>query len=148
MTQAQNATREPTMEEILASIRRIIEDGNPPLTAEPEPESEEVREFRREFGEEAIADSLQHAGAMTALGQRIGAKNMAPIIDAAFYRDEADTADMAAKAPADEPDRIGDPRPLRRERRRTGFRRHRPAVPAGRGAGARARHRPCAFRDP
>lgn len=107
MTQAQNATREPTMEEILASIRRIIEDGNPPLTAEPEPESEEVREFRREFGEEAIADSLQHAGAMTALGQRIGAKNMAPIIDAAFYRDEADVADMAAKAPADEPERTG-----------------------------------------
>ena len=90
MTQAaQSATREPTMEEILASIRRIIEDGNPPLTKDVDgSEVEEVLEFQREFGENAIAESLQHAGAMTALGQKIGAKNAAPLFDAPVQFEE------------------------------------------------------------
>jgi uncharacterized protein len=105
MTQALNVTREPTMEEILASIRRIIEDGNPPLPEDSvkksfaADESEEVLEFRREFGEEAIADSLQHAGAMTALGQKIGAKNAAPIIEAAFHRSEPQVTAPRAEMP-------------------------------------------------
>lgn len=60
MTQAQTVSREPTMEEILASIRRIIEDGNPPKGADMEPEAEEpvaieaandIAEFSREFAE-------------------------------------------------------------------------------------------------
>jgi uncharacterized protein len=78
MTQAaQSTTREPTMEEILASIRRIIEDNNPPPLADADGvDVEEVMEFRKEFGENAIAESLQHAGAMTALGQKIGARNV------------------------------------------------------------------------
>jgi uncharacterized protein len=78
MTQAaQGTNREPTMEEILASIRRIIEDNNPPPLADGEGENaSEVAEFQKEFGENAIAESLQHAGAMTALGQKIGAKNV------------------------------------------------------------------------
>jgi uncharacterized protein len=93
MTQpAQSTTREPTMEEILASIRRIIEDGNeaaaeieaaaPQVFAAPA----ELAEFQQEFGKEAIAESLQHAGAMTALGNKIGAKNAAPLIEAEFHR--------------------------------------------------------------
>jgi uncharacterized protein len=74
---AQNTNREPTMEEILASIRRIIEDNNPPpLKDAEEADASEVAEFQTEFGENAIAESLQHAGAMTALGQKIGAKNV------------------------------------------------------------------------
>jgi len=65
------------MEEILASIRRIIEDNNPPPFADGEgADASEVAEFQNEFGENAIAESLQHAGAMTALGQKIGAKNV------------------------------------------------------------------------
>jgi uncharacterized protein len=78
MTQvAQGTNREPTMEEILASIRRIIEDNNPPPLADGESaDASEVAEFQKEFGENAIAESLQHAGAMTALGQMIGAKNV------------------------------------------------------------------------
>jgi uncharacterized protein len=104
MTQpAQSTTREPTMEEILASIRRIIEDGNeaaaeiaaaaPEVSAAPA----ELEEFQQEFGKEAIAESLQHAGAMTALGQKIGAKNAAPLIEAEFHRaGNAATADIAA----------------------------------------------------
>jgi uncharacterized protein len=78
MTQAaQGTNREPTMEEILASIRRIIEDNNPPSLKDGEEADElEVAEFQKEFGENAIAESLQHAGAMTALGQKIGAKNV------------------------------------------------------------------------
>jgi uncharacterized protein len=93
MTQpAQSTTREPTMEEILASIRRIIEDGNeaaaeiaaaaPEMSAAPA----ELAEFQQEFGKEAIAESLQHAGAMAALGHKIGAKNAAPMIEAEFHR--------------------------------------------------------------
>ena len=39
MSQAQTTSREPTMEEILASIRRIIEDSN---AAKVEPEPEEI----------------------------------------------------------------------------------------------------------
>ena len=97
---AQSTTREPTMEEILASIRRIIEDGNEAAAeiAAAAPETApaayaapaELAEFEQEFGKEAIADSLQHAGAMTALGHKIGAKNAAPVIEAAFHRTGAD----------------------------------------------------------
>jgi uncharacterized protein len=108
MTQpAQSTTREPTMEEILASIRRIIEDGNeaaaeitaaaPQVSAAPE----EFAEFQQEFGKEAIAESLQHAGAMTALGHQIGAKNAPPLIEAAFHRaGQADAPAGSAAAPA------------------------------------------------
>jgi uncharacterized protein len=118
MTQAaQSTTREPTMEEILASIRRIIEDGNeaaaeleaaaPEVSAAPA----ELAEFQQEFGKEAIAESLQHAGAMTALGHKIGAKNAAPLIEAefhragsadAFARPDAEPADEMAKLESDE----------------------------------------------
>jgi cell pole-organizing protein PopZ len=52
MTQAQATNREPTMEEILASIRRIIEDNNAPkvdeLAAVATSESD-VADFEREF---------------------------------------------------------------------------------------------------
>jgi cell pole-organizing protein PopZ len=57
MTQAQAVSREPTMEEILASIRRIIEDGNPPkLDGENDDSSEtastpDVAAFSREFAD-------------------------------------------------------------------------------------------------
>jgi uncharacterized protein len=109
MTQAaQSTTREPTMEEILASIRRIIEDGNeaaeeivasaPETAAAPE----EVAEFQQEFGREAIAESLQHAGAMTALGHKIGAKNAAPLIEAEFHR--AAPPEPKPPLPASEPE--------------------------------------------
>jgi uncharacterized protein len=89
---AQSTTREPTMEEILASIRRIIEDGNDAAAeiAAAAPETavapEEMAEFQQEFSHEAIAESLQHAGAMTALSQKINAKNAAPLIEAEFHR--------------------------------------------------------------
>ncbi len=93
MTQAaQSTTREPTMEEILASIRRIIEDGNEAAAeiAASAPETAalpaEVAEFQQEFGKEAIAESLQHAGAMKTLGHKIGAKNAAPLIEAELHR--------------------------------------------------------------
>jgi uncharacterized protein len=97
MTQpAQSPNREPTMEEILASIRRIIEDNNPPPLAEGEKaDALEVAEFQKEFGESAIAESLQHAGAMTALGQKIGAKNV-PQFD-------SDSLISAAAKPASQP---------------------------------------------
>ena len=109
MTQpAQSTTREPTMEEILASIRRIIEDGNeaaaeiaaaaPEVSAAPA----ELAEFQQEFGKEAIAESLQHAGAMTALGHRIGAKNAAPLIEAEFHRAEPAQADETPKSDPEE----------------------------------------------
>jgi uncharacterized protein len=110
MTQpAQSTTREPTMEEILASIRRIIEDGNeaaaeiaaaaPEIAAAPA----ELAEFQQEFGKEAIAESLQHAGAMTALGHKIGAKNAAPLIEAEFHRaGQADAPAGPAASSADE----------------------------------------------
>ena len=109
MTQAaQSTTREPTMEEILASIRRIIEDGNdaaaeiaaaaPEVSAAPA----ELAGFQQEFGREAIAESLQHAGAMTALGHRIGAKNAAPLIEAEFHRAEAAPADETLKSDPEE----------------------------------------------
>jgi cell pole-organizing protein PopZ len=61
MGQASSAQREPSMEEILASIRRIIEDGdggrkaddvNP--TAEPEGAVIEVDAFRAELRERAV----------------------------------------------------------------------------------------------
>ena len=98
------------MEEILASIRRIIEDGNeaasdisasaPETAAAPA----EVAEFEQEFGKEAIAESLQHAGAMTALGHRIGARNAAPLIEAEFHRaarpQTGDASEPEAEAPA------------------------------------------------
>jgi cell pole-organizing protein PopZ len=113
MTQAaQSTTREPTMEEILASIRRIIEDGNEAAAeiAASAPETAaapaEIAEFQQEFGKEAIAESLQHAGAMTALGQKIGAKNTGPLIEAEFHRTakpepaEASAPEPMAKAPA------------------------------------------------
>lgn len=110
MTQAaQSATREPTMEEILASIRRIIEDGNEAAAeisaAAPETAAapEEVAEFQQEFGKEAIAESLQHAGAMTALGHRIGARNAAPLIETEFHRaGKPAAADIAAPQSAPE----------------------------------------------
>lgn len=57
MTQAQAVSREPTMEEILASIRRIIEDGNPPkieLDADEgklDGNANDVAAFSREFAE-------------------------------------------------------------------------------------------------
>lgn len=87
MTQAaQSTTREPTMEEILASIRRIIEDGNEAAAETETATPAEVAEFEQEFGKEAIAESLQHAGAMTALGHKIGAKNAAPMIEATLHR--------------------------------------------------------------
>jgi uncharacterized protein len=114
MTQpAQSTTREPTMEEILASIRRIIEDGNeaaaeiaaaaPEVSAAPA----ELAEFQQEFGREAIAESLQHAGAMTALGHKIGAKNAAPLIEAEFHRagqtdSPAESADKMPKFNSEE----------------------------------------------
>ena len=108
MTQAQPVSKEPTMEEILASIRRIIEDGNPPLEkaagedAGAGEDVAEVTKFEQEFSEDAISESLQHAGAMTALGQKIGARNAAPVVEAAFYHDEdvlLDVPEPAAAAP-------------------------------------------------
>jgi uncharacterized protein len=119
MTQAaQSTTREPTMEEILASIRRIIEDGNEAAAeiAASAPETAaapaEVAEFQQEFGKEAIAESLQHAGAMTALGHKIGARNAAPLIEAEFHRAANPvTADITApeamaELPASGPEQI------------------------------------------
>jgi uncharacterized protein len=101
MTQAaQSTTREPTMEEILASIRRIIEDGNEAEADSAAAAPEEVAAFEQEFGKDAIAESLQHAGAMTALGHKIGAKNAAPLIEAEFHR----AAQAEPKAALPEPD--------------------------------------------
>ena len=60
MTQALSVSREPSMEEILASIRRIIEDGNAekPLEAAVEPEVEagnaDFDDFQREFAKADI----------------------------------------------------------------------------------------------
>jgi uncharacterized protein len=54
MTQPQTVSREPTMEEILASIRRIIEDGNTDKdleAADAEPAAADIAEFSREFAE-------------------------------------------------------------------------------------------------
>lgn len=65
MTQAQATNREPTMEEILASIRRIIEDNNVPEpvdvpdfqpnastpSARPEMSASVVSDFEREFAQ-------------------------------------------------------------------------------------------------
>jgi uncharacterized protein len=103
---AQSTTREPTMEEILASIRRIIEDGNEAAAeiAASAPETAaapaEVADFQQEFGKEAIAESLQHAGAMTALGHKIGARNAAPQIEAEFHRAaQAEPIDIPAPEP-------------------------------------------------
>jgi uncharacterized protein len=105
MTQAaQSATREPTMEEILASIRRIIEDGNAPSEKDADgADVEEVLEFQKEFGENAIGESLQHAGAMSALGQKIGSKN-APSFEIPDYAAAAANMQPLAKpSPAPEP---------------------------------------------
>ena len=75
MTQAQTVSREPTMEEILASIRRIIEDGNPPKGSDLEFEAEEaavhepandIAEFSREFAEaDVFAKPVQEAVVQT-----------------------------------------------------------------------------------
>ena len=77
MTQSQSVSREPTMEEILASIRRIIEDGNPPKLLDEEMEplegvaaegNAEIAAFSREFAEadvftppvrDAVAQTLE-----------------------------------------------------------------------------------------
>ncbi len=74
MTQAQTVSREPTMEEILASIRRIIEDGNTKLP-DIEPENDEpvafeaasdIAEFSREFAEaDVFAKPVQEAVVQT-----------------------------------------------------------------------------------
>ena len=109
MTQAaQSTTREPTMEEILASIRRIIEDGNEAAAETETATPAEVAEFEQEFGKEAIAESLQHAGAMTALGHKIGAKNAAPMIEATLHRagqvePEAKTESLVSEPLAETP---------------------------------------------
>lgn len=74
MTQAQTVSREPTMEEILASIRRIIEDGNsktPELTPEndlalPSEAPAEVAAFSQEFAEaDVFSKPVQAAVAQT-----------------------------------------------------------------------------------
>jgi uncharacterized protein len=96
---AQSTTREPTMEEILASIRRIIEDGNEAAAELTAAAPAEVAEFEQEFGKEAIAESLQHAGAMTALGHKIGAKNAAPLIEAESHRSAQQPVDVPAAEP-------------------------------------------------
>ncbi len=60
MTQAHSVSREPSMEEILASIRRIIEDGNaeklPEVAEVPEVEvaSADFDDFQREFAKADI----------------------------------------------------------------------------------------------
>ncbi len=65
MTQAASLSREPSMEEILASIRRIIEDGNtdkePELVIEPEVEaaSADFADFQREFAKSDIFTTPQ-----------------------------------------------------------------------------------------
>ncbi len=85
MTQAQAVTsREPTMEEILASIRRIIEDGNPVKddeSAEDQTEAleatAEVAEFSREFADaDVFAKPVQMPAEQTA---NVPA---APVVDA------------------------------------------------------------------
>ncbi|ELT48086.1 MULTISPECIES: PopZ family protein [Brucella] len=57
MAQTSSATREPSMEEILASIRRIIEDSD--VTRQPAPMASQVRgevaEFRRPVTEQPVA---------------------------------------------------------------------------------------------
>ena len=73
MTQAQTVSREPTMEEILASIRRIIEDGN---TKAPDVEemaeapaaevSKDIAAFSREFADaDVFAKPVQAAVVQT-----------------------------------------------------------------------------------
>ncbi len=66
MTQAQTVSREPTMEEILASIRRIIEDGKDDETGEAEAAPvaavADIVEFSREFQEaDVFAKPVQDA---------------------------------------------------------------------------------------
>lgn len=92
------------MEEILASIRRIIEDGNAPSEKDADgADVEEVLEFQKEFGENAIAESLQHAGAMSALGQKIGSTN-APSFEIPDYAAAAANMQPLSKpSPAPEP---------------------------------------------
>ena len=58
-----------------------------------------MAEFQQEFGKEAIAESLQHAGAMTALGHKIGAKNAAPLIEAEFHRARPEPANISEPEP-------------------------------------------------
>nr|WP_312968478.1 PopZ family protein [Brucella intermedia] len=57
MAQTSSAAREPSMEEILASIRRIIEDSD--VTRQPAPMASQVRgevaEFRRPITEQPVA---------------------------------------------------------------------------------------------
>lgn len=57
MAQTSSAAREPSMEEILASIRRIIEDSD--VTRQPAPMASQVRgevaEFRRPVTEQSVA---------------------------------------------------------------------------------------------
>jgi uncharacterized protein len=57
MTQAASLSREPSMEEILASIRRIIEDGNAekvPEVAEVAASNADFDDFQREFAKADI----------------------------------------------------------------------------------------------
>ena len=97
------------MEEILASIRRIIEDGNPPEADGPKPAAAgEVKEFAREFGQDAIAESLQHAGAMTPFGVENDETAGSPAIEAALHREAAAPADFEIPSVNQEIRQIGD----------------------------------------
>ena len=88
------------MEEILASIRRIIEDGNPPPGKEAD--DEELREFRQEFGGEAISGSLQHAGGMSSIPKEAVFDEAAQVIEASFHRVDDDAPPAAKKSKAKE----------------------------------------------
>ena len=124
MAQAGGAQREPSMEEILASIRRIIQDSDPaqqPAAAEPEPAAaeletpalpearrlREVEAFRAELDEppvsatvalepEAIAAPAAHAEIVSLRIAESDETESAPAFEAAAE------ADLAAHLSGDE----------------------------------------------
>jgi uncharacterized protein len=111
MTQAQATNREPTMEEILASIRRIIEDNNAPKETELNDVNEEisvasnatvttnteVTDFEREF---ALADVFSKPVQNTIVAQE-SARSPAPAyVEPAIDLPVTYSQSAASKAPA------------------------------------------------
>ncbi len=108
MTQPQTVSREPTMEEILASIRRIIEDGNGKdeemgeAEAAPVAAVADIVEFSREFQEaDVFAKPVQEAVAqnqMPQVGIKAGDAKAGPVRFPSFDDMVADR-DAALAAP-------------------------------------------------
>lgn len=101
MTQAQITNREPTMEEILASIRRIIEDNNAPAPMDADGtladmSASDVSDFEREFAEaDVFSKPVQDTIAALESSNAYARSRIDPLLDL----DDADEIEVQGIAP-------------------------------------------------